>query len=172
MNHPNDYFDWLTAQIDIPASKTRTYNDLMAELYNKEFVWILSGDDNRLQDAIDVRREFLGRNRSDPLNNQPVSILEVIIALSRRISWIANRTPEYWAWILIKNLGLHKASDPLGGRKGANVDDTLECLIWRMYERDGRGGFFPLQYPIEDQTKKEIWDQMNAYVNEMNRASI
>ena len=41
-----------------------------------------------------------------------------------------------------------------------------------MYERDGQGGFFPLKYPTEDQTKKEIWDQMNLYVNEMNRATI
>lgn len=172
MTSQNDYFDWLTAQIDIPPRKNRTYHELLVAMYNKEFVWILSGDDNRLQDALDVRHEFLGRNRRDPLNNQPVSILEVIIALSRRVTWIANRTPEKWAWELIKNLGLHKASDPLSGRKVEDVENTLECLVWRMYERDGTGGFFPLQYPIEDQTKKEIWDQMNAYVNEMNRASI
>jgi len=40
-------------------------------------------------------------------------------------------------------------------------------LIWRDYHADGRGGFFPLTNPDTDQTKVEIWYQMNAYVTEM-----
>jgi len=171
MNLENDYFNWLISQIEVP-SRGNTYNDLFAKMHATEFVWILTGDDNRLQDAVDVRFEFLQKRRNDPLADRPVSMLEVLIALSRRVAWIANHSPNYWAWQLIKNLRLHKASDPLTSRKEETVENALEILIWRMYERDGQGGFFPLKYPTEDQTKKEIWDQMNLYVNEMNRATI
>jgi hypothetical protein len=170
MKNQSDYFIWLTSQIAVPDRAT--YIDLLQRMYDTEFSWIVERDDNRVQDALDVRREFVQRRRLDSLMDQPVSVLEVLIALSRRISWITSKSPEYWAWRLIKNLGLHKASDPLTGRKAETVEETLEALVWRTYARDGTGGFFPLQYPQEDQTKKEIWDQMNAYVNEMNRAPV
>jgi hypothetical protein len=97
----------------------------------------------------------------------PVSLLEVLIALSRRVAWTTEESSNYWAWKLLKNLRLTKSSDPLVGAKADRVEDILESLIWRTYERDGQGGFFPLKYPQDDQTKREIWDQMNAYVNEM-----
>jgi hypothetical protein len=170
MNLENDYFNWLVSQIDIPSNNL--YLGLFEKMHDTEFVWIITGDDNRLQDALDVRSEFMHGRRNHSLDNLPVSVLEVLIALSRRVAWITNHSPEYWAWELIKNLRLHKASDPLTKRKEDNVEDILESLIWRTYERDGQGGFFPLKYPTEDQTKKEIWDQMNAYNNEKNRAAI
>jgi hypothetical protein len=47
------------------------------------------------------------------------------------------------------------------------VNTILHDLIWRDYHPDGRGGFFPLQNPDVDQTKVEIWHQLNAYVSEM-----
>jgi len=172
MNIQNDYFPWLISQINIPPRGNTTYNGMLSMLYDAEFIWILSGDDNRLQDGVDLRHEFLNHTKNKEIENRPISVLEVLIALSRRVSWITTESPEKWAWQLIKNLRLHKASDPLTSRKESNVEDTIEILIWRMYEYDGRGGFFPLQYPKEDQTRKEIWDQMNAYVNEMNRPAI
>jgi hypothetical protein len=38
-------------------------------------------------------------------------------------------------------------------------------LIWRTYEPDGSGGFFPLMHPSDQRIrhKVEIWTQMNAY---------
>jgi hypothetical protein len=94
-------------------------------------------------------------------------VLEVLIALSRRVAWTTDRSPEFWAWQLLENLKLTKASDPLVRRKAERVEEILEALIWRTYDFNGLGGFFPLTYPQDDQTKREIWDQMNAYVNEM-----
>jgi len=166
MTNLTDYFLWLIAQIGVPKRSKNTYNDLFMRLFETEFVWIVPHDDNRLQDGLELRGEFNGRRRA--LDEMPVCLLEVLIALSRRVSWTTDRSSEFWAWHLLENLRLTKSSDPLVGRKAEKVEETLEALIWRTYEQDGRGGFFPLTYPQEDQTKKEIWDQMNAYVNEMN----
>lgn len=166
MTNHTDYFLWLIAQIGVPERNRNTYNDLFMRLYETEFVWIVPHDDNRLQDGLELRREFAGNRRG--LDEMPSNLLEVLIALSRRVAWTTNRGPEFWAWQLLDNLRLTKSSDPLTGRKAERVEEILETLIWRTYERDGNGGFFPLNFPRDDQTKREIWDQMNAYVNEMN----
>ena len=164
-----DYFLWLTSQIAVPANNRNRYDDLFQRMYDTEFVWIVGNDENRLQDGADLRTEFL--NGSRPAIKHPVSLLEVLIALSRRVAFssLSERRPEVWTWRLIKNLGLNKASDPLVGQKAENVEAILEALVWRNYRPDGKGGFFPLKHPREDQTKLEIWDQMNAYVIEMER---
>lgn len=166
MSNHTDYFLWLIAQIGVPERNRNTYNDLFMRLYETEFIWIVPHDDNRLQDGLEVREEF--NKRRSPLDDMPVSLLEVLIALSRRVSWTTDRSPEFWAWQLLENLRLTKSSDPLVGRKAERVEEIIETLIWRTYGQDGNGGFFPLNFPGDDQTKREIWDQMNAYVNEMN----
>lgn len=167
MSNHTDYFLWLIAQIGVPERNRNTYNDLFMRLYETEFVWIVPHDDNRLQDAVELRDEF-NKRRDPSLDEMPVSLLEVLIALSRRVSWTTDRSPEFWAWQLLENLRLTKASDPVTGRKAEKVEEIIEALIWRTYGQDGNGGFFPLNFPADDQTKREIWDQMNAYVNEMN----
>ena len=165
MTTRSDYFEWLISQIEIPQRNRNTYIDLFTRLFETEFVWMVPHDDNRLQDAVDLRTDFDGR--PSDISDMPVSLLEVLIALSRRVAWVTDRSPEFWAWQLLDNLRLTKSSDPLVGRKAERVEEILESLIWRTYEPNGQGGFFPLTFPREDQTKKEIWDQMNAYVNEM-----
>jgi hypothetical protein len=97
---------------------------------------------------------------------QGATALEVLIALSRRVAFNAGGEPEVWAWKLLKNLRLHKATDPFTPEKANRVDEVLYALIWRTYKPNGQGGFFPLQWDPEDQTKVEIWYQMNKYVAE------
>jgi hypothetical protein len=157
------YFRWLKRQIRIPSEKT--YNDLLDELHQKEFVWIVPNDHNRLADAFDLRREFLGEGHQ--ISRHGVSTLEVLVALSRRLEFQAGGKAKVWAWQLIENLDLHHMTDPLSKRKRQLVDELLEALIWRTYDRDGTGGFFPIAWPQEDQTKVEIWYQMAGYVNEL-----
>jgi hypothetical protein len=59
-------------------------------------------------------------------------------------------------------------ADPLTQTKLEKVEIILEDLIWRTYRPNGQGGFFPLKNPQEDQTKIEIWYQLNEYVMEIN----
>ena len=165
------YFDWLTSQIVIENGKS--YNELLGRMHELEFVWTVPNDDNRVEDARDLRIEFLNINEniytteSLEFMRREVSILEVLIALSRRVAWIAGGEPPYWAWNLIENLRLDRSFDPLTKGKRRRIENVLENLVWRTYERDGLGGFFPLNEPHEDQTKMEIWYQMNAFVNEI-----
>jgi hypothetical protein len=160
-----DYYEWLIDQIEIPNGKS--YRDLFELMHNLEFVWTVPNDDNRVQDGLDLRPEF-ANGKVTNLHLEGVTFLEVLIALSRRLAFTAGGDPEQWAWRLIKNLRLHKSSDPLTNERGSRARDILEAVIWRTYARDGRGGFFPLRNTLDDQTKVEIWYQMNAYVIEMD----
>lgn len=174
MNQINiDYYEWLISQVRIPG--TRTYNELFERMQNVEFVWTVPNDDNRVQDGLDLRVEFLNelahisrKERADfERFHTGVTFLEVLIGLSRRVAFTAGGDPDAWAWQLIDNLRLRKASDPFTESKANRVDEILETVIWRTYRRDGQGGFFPLNSSVEDQTKVEIWYQMHNYVNEI-----
>lgn len=144
-------------------------------LYNKEFVWVVANDDNRIEDAMDLRREFLLDTRfrtsfsaaqTGQFRHHYPTVLEVIVGLSRRLSFEATGIAEVWAWRLIENLELHKMKDPLTPRKREQVEDMLDALIFRTYQPNGVGGFFPLAFSEHDQTQVEIWYQMSAYIEE------
>lgn len=170
------YFRWLVSQVRAQGHETRTYWDLLRLMHEKEFVWLIPNDDNRIIDGTDLRLEFLDgtRTRRDDLTRQLTredfgfcSVLEVMIGISRRLEFAAGGEAEGWAWQLLYNLRLRNSSDPLSHRQVKAVNRRLDRLVWRNYNPDGSGGFFPLNSPPEDQTKTEIWYQMAAYVNEI-----
>lgn len=167
-NAAEAYLPWLASQVynKVRADNSKTYHGLFELLHDKEFVWIVPNDDNRLEDALDVRNEYFGSGRGPHLD-VGISVLEVVVGLSRRMVFIAGGAAPYWAWDLLDNLGLLRYNDPVGPIKSERIDAILEDLIWRNYEPDGRGGFFPLNDPKEDQTKVELWYQMQAYIDEM-----
>jgi hypothetical protein len=156
------YFLWLVRQIDLGDGD---YDDMLHFLHFREFVWIVPNDDNRIADAMDVRKEFYRKRRRET-PEYSVTVLEVIVALSRRVAFNAGGGPAQWAWTLMLNLGLDRFAGKLTRRKEEKLGDLLDALIFRTYERNGSGGFFPLRYPEEDQTKVEIWYQMSAYIRE------
>lgn len=156
------YLVWLEQQIT--PDRDRMYSDLFGLMQAKEFVWLIPNDDNRIADGLDVRAEFV--RRSDTLI-QGCSVLEVVIGLSRHMAFIAGGDPGRWAWQLVCNLDLRRMSGHIGDRRADYIDDILEQLIWRTYERDGSGGLFPLAWPIGDQRKVELWYQMCAYIEEL-----
>ena len=172
MNPDEPYYEWLISQIEFPINFRETFDELLHRLHETEFVWTISGDDNRIQDGKDLRTDF--RYKFDMPNDFPelefkpfVSVLEIIIAVSRILEFVAGGQAPGWAWRLIDNLGLNHFYDPLDAEKISAVDEILATLIWRTYDRNGKGGFFPLLFPEEDQTKVEIWYQLNAYINEI-----
>jgi hypothetical protein len=165
------YFHWLVEQVRKPGHQARTYWDLLYLMHQKEFVWLVPNDDNRIDDGTELRREFLLENNVTEMTKEdfgPCSILEVMIGLSRRLAFAAGGEAEGWAWQLLDNLKLSKMSDPLSDRRTNLANTKLEALIWRTYQPDGTGGFFPLNYPDEDQTKVELWYQMASYINEIH----
>lgn len=168
------YFDWLISQIEINSN--RTYNDLLNKLHETDFLWIVPNDDNRVFDGLDLRTEFIDNTHGWKLEEimqlpimtgRTASVLEVLIALSRRVAFTCGGEAKWWAWQLMGNVGLFRFPDPLTRKKEERLNDILEALIWRTYKRNGEGGFFPLNESLEDQTKVEIWYQMNKYAMEI-----
>jgi hypothetical protein len=182
------YLPWLEAQVNYEyRHNCRTsYRQLIWAMREKPFPWTIPNDDNRIEDGLELRYLFLTDENlvkdfqavhfahSDleiqhgvaGFRSQPCSVLEVLIALSKKLAFQAEGEAGWWAWRLICNLDLQMMRDLLTDKRKAIVDEYLERLVWRTYTWDGVGGFFPLQYPKEDQRKVEIWYQMSAYLEE------
>jgi hypothetical protein len=165
-----DYLHWLEEQLSDERTP-KSYWDLVNLMFDTEFTWSVLMDDNRLEDGKDLRVEFsheFRAPRSRVLNLAPISFLEVLIGLSRRLSFVAGGSAPGWAWVLLGNLELQRMTDPLTRPKQARARDILSAVIERAYRPDGMGGFFPLAWPDGDQTQVELWYQLNAYVEELH----
>jgi hypothetical protein len=173
MNEPleNVYFNWLCAKVnrvEVPTPSL-TYTKLLRKLHNTEFVWLVSGDDNRAGDGVELRDEFLveARVQEDPnWENLGCSILEMLIAFSRRAEFMAGETPEYWFWLIMDNLDLSFAND--SGYDEAKVDHILYNFVWRIYDWGGHGGMFPMGNAPKDQRTLEIWYQFCEWLEYVN----
>lgn len=173
--HPDEaYLIWLYSQIGTVKLKNpaRTHWSLIRQLYKKEFIWLVANDDNRAEDGRDLREEFLDQHEP-VLNLDPdwlhlgCSMLEMLIALSRRLSFDTDVDAREWFWELLENMGIGMAqsSDKQYTQETEyDVNEVLERVIWRTYAPDGTGGMFPLQNPPQDQRRVEIWYQLNAYL--------
>lgn len=169
------YFDWLYSQVCSVKVKSpsRTYRNLLHILYTKEFVWLVPNDDNRAEDGKDLRDEFLRVEHVKVANYDRLwmelgcSMLELLIAVSRRLEFETDIPAKEWFWEILENLNLHKLNDQKTISRH-NVEDILDRVIWRTYERDGSGGLFPLVNAEKDQRKVEIWYQLSAYILERN----
>ena len=169
------YLRWLYGQISPLSVKNPadTYWAFAKQLYQKEFVWLVSNDDNRIADGRDLRQYFIDDYHVDfedsEWMNMSCSMLEMMVGLSRRFGWMAGLEPRDSFWIFITNLDLFGVSDLDYNRDPDlvhKVDQILDQIIWRTYEYDGSGGIFPLMRPHQDQRRTELWYQMAAYILE------
>lgn len=169
------YFTWLYSQVgsvDEP-NQSRSYWRLLKRLYIKEFVWIVPNDDNRAEDGRDLRYRFFDDSKvrvagmASDWFDLGCSMLELLLGLSRRLSFEDDGEPREWFWRLIENLDLERFNDntEFSDRK---VDAVLDRVIWRLYKHNGSGGLFPLRRATEDQRDVELWHQLMAYLLEQN----
>lgn len=176
------YLQWLSQIIDLGKNSEidiRLYSIIIEELYNTEFSYdtaILVGNDtNRIQDAIDLRKDFIVSNGFSFMLSDPPNLLEVMVALARRFEYILNvdtRADDTALrfWELMHNLEFDKIKDVefYNNKTGYMnfVNDRIGRLLGRDYSANGYGGFFPLKDPKENQRNVEIWYQLAAYINE------
>lgn len=168
------YFNWLyskVAKVDIPTPST-SYLTLLAALHSTEFIWVVTGDDNRAQDGLDLRREFIRELfiREDPAwLSIGCSVLEMLIAFSRRASFDAEElSPRDWFWVFLRNLKLDDLNDASEDISEI-VSEVMDEFIWRTYRANGEGGMFPLRRPHHDQREVEIWYQFCDYLVDQNQ---
>lgn len=164
------YLAWLYSQVGARSVKetdpSRTHWKLLRQLYETEFVYLIPNDDNRAADGLDLRYEWADTT-SAPVTQQWLdrgcSFLEMLIALSRRLAFEGDGHPHIWFWHLLTNINLTRCNDR-SNFDSREVDEIVETVIWRLYDRNGRGGLFPLKRARRDQRKLELWSQMNAYL--------
>lgn len=174
MNEPLDdlYFEWLYEQVGNQGSvRSRTHRCLLRQLYTKAFVWMIPNDDNRVEDGRDLRFEFIQAAYIQSVDanwvSMECSVLEMLIALSRRLSFEAEGEPREWFWLMMKNISLDVFTDNHYDSYTIEVEEVLNQLIFRTFQSSGQGGLFPLQRPEDDQRGVEIWYQMSAYLAEL-----
>lgn len=162
------YFNWLYSKVASVENPTPslTYLKLLRQLHQTEFVWIISGDDNRAEDGLELRREFLNQSRMQYDRSWMLvgcSVLEMLVAFAKRAQWETDIPTREWFWIFLQNLHLDGFNDSLEGF-GQEVASILDCFIWRTYDHNGNGGMLPLNFSLHDQRKVEIWYQFEEFL--------
>lgn len=171
----NLYFNWLYAKVVRPvpnATPSNTYYNLLKVLHNTEFVWLLSGDDNRAEDGKELRREFLIMaeipDHLEWRTMTPCSFLEMLIAFAKRAELNSETTLREWFWEMLENINLAAFCDA-HEIDPSEIEEVLEHMMWRQYPPNGDGSLFPLNTLDSDQTQQEIWHQFCDYLVDQNR---
>ena len=163
----NLYFQWMVDLITKDRYPSGTYDKLLRQLYDTEFTFTLSRDENRAIDGIYLRRKFDVKYAER--DDSPCSILEMMLALAIRCEeeymddpLIGNRTKQ-WFWRMVSSLGLGSMTDDR--YDSGLVSDILDQFLNREYGFDGRGGLFRIDNPPRDLTTVEIWKQFCWYLD-------
>lgn len=164
----DQYLIWLYSQVaEVRTRKSsRTYWDLLRQLFCTEFVWFIPNDDNRAEDGRELRCEWMNEREIslDPdWFTLSCSFLEMLIGLSRRLAFETEGDVTYWFWHLVNNLGLLGFNDR-SNFSPHEVEERTSAVIWRTYDGAGNGGLFPLRSTDRDQRKVEIWYQLSEYL--------
>lgn len=160
------YFNWLCAKV--LDANVRIYSDLMRILHCKEFVWINTFDENREEDGLELRNDFLRvafRKNESEWYNQPCSVLELLIALAQRASFQTDMPVSDWFWRMLNNLNLDEYRQ-VSDSDISVIDEILDIFIWRTYDSKGNGSLFPMRWPKEDMRQVELYYQFCEYVQE------
>lgn len=170
----DEYFEWLYNLVcENRYSKQISYRKLLMYLHDTEFRYLISKDENRAEDGMDLRYRFAYEHAdiedAELYLSGPCSVLEMMIALALRCEEnimddprVGNRTGQ-WFWGMIVNLGLGSMTDTRF--KKQFVEDTVERFLEREYEPDGRGGLFTIRDCIRDLRTVEIWHQLCWYLD-------
>lgn len=168
------YFKWLYAKVCDPSETdtSETYYKLLSILFHTKFEWKVIGDDNRAEEGVLLRDEFVSSTglNADEWNDLDCSVLEMLIALSRKITTLTNDISETeWFWGMLENLQLSSMNDATYVDEN-EVDQILRTFIFREYNHLGHGGLFPLRESEYDQRFIELWYQMSEYLYQNNIA--
>ena len=167
------YFRYLMRLLDDKNSKF-PYKILCRFLHDKEWYSVVARDENREEDGLDFRAKFARTIRTDwePDLGGPVSVLEVFLGISYRFAFLVSSSYDLWPVdcfkVMLKNLKLDKMTDDIMGfsAEKEEVDEIIETLLDRTYDYNGTGGLFPVQKPIKNMKKVEIWYQLNQFLIE------
>jgi hypothetical protein len=165
------YFNWLIAKVNVDHHG-KSYLELFKVLQNTEYAWIVSMDDNRAGDGIELRRYYqdaTGITVDRSWEDLPCSMLEFFIAFADRANFQINDPISDWFWTFMDNLGLSEFDDEHMDYEA--VSEIIFTFVWRRYDYDGKnGGMLPIRRNCkQDQRKLQIWDQFFRYLESEGR---
>lgn len=167
-----DYINYLKNLVR--GAKETQYELLLERLWKKEYYSILPNDQNREKDGLGLRDIPDGPDYRDYYG--PCSVLEMLIALSKRMEWEISGTGydvtyRDLFWEMLENLGLKKFDNlaVMHDARTNELDHILTNWIEREYSPDGSGGIFPIKNwrsrVDKPQNRVEIWYQMMLYLS-------
>lgn len=174
----DDYFWWLLGILGFNGPESCKYISMLSYLYSTDFRLtdpIVGHDDNRQSDGFQLREDYSdGFTLPDlpQIFDEPVSVLEVLVAFARRIDddimYDGNLHASKWFFIMINNLGMTNFTDDRLGLTWVIEDEEQIIDIWmsREFCRDGTGSIFPVKTTTFDQRNVEMWYQMQEWFKE------
>lgn len=175
------YFVWLSSHVvGIEGGRLGGYAMLLRVLHHTPFRYVVANDENRAMDGAYLREDFTEAHVEYKPDaewmNLECSYLEMLVALCKIADFESDpgAVPDGvsgWFWIIMGNLGLDIYADALFGDDNAEaLEEGIADVLWtvteRQYERNGRGGMFPMRRQRRDQRRLEIWEQLSAYLLE------
>lgn len=165
MKADTNYFEYLCSMARLSLPRYRKYRGLLRHLYSVQFRFIHPMDENRVFDALDLRKEYFN---TDNVGGN-ASVLEVLLAFSRRIETeIMSEDPdkdriERWFWVMLDNLGLLKTGIYDSEEE---INKILDIWMDRTYTKKGHGNIFSTSKSDTDLRDVELWWQMQRYLVE------
>lgn len=104
------YFEWLVTQVD--NGDAANYGHLLNDLFDREYTWVRSMDENRAAEGLYLRKEF----DADYEREIGCSVLEMLVALCVQFEHNimgepGNEDPSRWFWLILKQLDLDIFTD-------------------------------------------------------------
>lgn len=162
------YFNWLCAKVSDNTSSSN-YLWLLSFLYRYEFIAILPGDHNRIEDGLELRHRFYLETSltQESWKQDGCSIFELLVGFSERAAWQTPDSSSFWFWRMIENLSLDGFRYSYDKTIEREIEDILYVFVWRLYDSNGYGGLFPIHSTDFDQRTIEIWYQFAEYLTEV-----
>lgn len=148
---------------------------MVTMMHGINYIPVMAMDENRANDGIQLRVEFMNIHGpyGSSTNRGPCTFLEFLIALAMKMNFLMGEESnwhhtEWYFWQLIRHLDLRKYTDDFWdyGHGELFVEDAVDRVMNRHYERNGRGGLFPLRGDYGDQRNVETWQQMQYWLGE------
>lgn len=166
-----DYRDWL---IKLVNKNHQDYKYMLRELYSIEFYSLVQYDEDRGMDGLALRDEWAeGARFKGSLDFGVANVLEVLIALSKRIEFQLFGTEYYdqWDyvnifWDLMDNLGLSEMFGDVSRYTFDEISEIVTFFMDRDYFRHNYCNIFRFKHAPKNLQKLNIWTQMGLYVRE------
>ena len=156
----SDYYLWLESLVN-----DGNHSSLIRYLYEHPFRWQFILDENRAAGGLNLRSRFAFDNGVDvqDVGRGDCSILEMLIALSDRMTELLDNDIYTWFWVLIRNLGLDRFDD--NHFDEGHIQYVLNVWLDRQYDFKGNGSLFPVSGYTGDMRNLDIWGQMNVWIS-------